>query len=68
MTLEPIVIGERWTVPKVYEKKLEKLELRRKIETIELWRSVRIHRKILNIRGDLLSLWLKWNPPGNAGV
>ena len=52
----PIVVGALGTVHKDLEKRLEKLEIRGRIETIQttaLLRLVRILIRIMETRGDL---------------
>ena len=47
----------------------EDLEIEERIDTIQitaLSRSARILRRVLETRGDLLSLKLQWKTPGNA--
>ena len=58
----PNVTGAPGTVPNVSEKGLEKLEIRGRIETIQktaLLRSARILRRVLETRGNLMSLRLQ---------
>ena len=58
-----IVIGATGTVTKGLIKRLVDLEIRGRVETIQittLLRSARIFRRVLEIWGDLLSLKLKW--------
>ena len=55
----PIVVGALGTIPKSLEKRLEDLEIRGRIETIQttaLLQSARIPRRVPETRGDLLSL------------
>ena len=59
MTVIPIVIGALGTVTKGLVKRLEDLEIRRRVETIQtraLLRSARILRRVPETWGDLLSL------------
>ena len=61
MTIIPIVIGSYGTVTKVLLKGLEDLEVDGRVETIQtkaLLRTARILRRVLETRGDLLSLKL----------
>ena len=63
VTVTPIVIGALGTVTKGLGKGLEDLEIRGEVETIQttaVLRSVRILRRVLETRGDLLSLGLQW--------
>ena len=63
VTIVPIVIGALGTVTKGLLKGLEDLEVGRRIETIQttaLLKKARILRRVLETRGDLLSLKLKW--------
>ena len=58
----PIVIGALGTVPKALGKNLGELDIRGRIETIQttaLLGSARIPRRVLETRGDLLSLSLQ---------
>ena len=62
VTVIPFVIGALGTFPKGFERKLEKLEIRGRIDTIKITvflRSTRILRRVLGTRGNLLSLKLK---------
>ena len=62
-TVIPIVIGALESIPKGLVKRLEDLETRRQIETIQttaLLRSARILRRVLEIWGDLIWLKLNW--------
>ena len=55
----PFVVGALGTVPKCLEKRLEDLEIRGSIETIQttaLLHSARIFRRVLETRGDLFLL------------
>ena len=60
VTVVPIVVGALGTVPEGLDKRLEELEIRERIKTIQttaLLKSARILRIIiLNTRGHLLSL------------
>ena len=59
-----IVVGALGTFPEGLEKRLEELEISRRIKTnqiTELLRSARIIRIALKTRGNLLLLWLQWN-------
>ena len=61
MTVIPIVVGALGTVPKGLVKGLKDLEIRNQVETIQttaLLRLARILRRVLETRGDLLSLKL----------
>ena len=63
VTMMPIVIGAHGTVTKGLVRKLEDLEIRGRVETIQttaLLRSARIPRGVLQTWGDLLSLKFKW--------
>ena len=63
VTVIPIVIGALGTVTKGLIQGLKDLEIRGRVETIQttaLLRSARILRRVLETRGDLLSLRLKW--------
>ena len=63
VTIIPIRIGTFGTVTKGLLKKLENLEVRGRVETIQttvLLRTARILRRVLETWGDLLSLKLKW--------
>ena len=58
----PIVVGALEIVPNSLEKRLENLEIRGRIETIQttaLLQSTRILRRVLETRGDLLPLKLQ---------
>ena len=62
VTIIPIVIGAFGTVPKGLLKGLEDLEVGGQVETIQttaLLRTARILRRVLETRGDLLSLRLQ---------
>ena len=57
----PIIIGRLGIFSKNLEKRLEELEIRRRIETIQsptLMKLAKMIRKILETWEDLLSLWL----------
>ena len=59
----PIVIDALGTVLRSLMKEMMELEIRRKIGTIQtstLQRSARILRRVLETRGDLVSLRLRW--------
>ena len=59
----PIVIGTFGTVTKGLLKRLEDVEIRGRVETIQtttLFRTARILRRVLETWGDLLSLKLQW--------
>ena len=63
VTIIPIVIGAFGTVTKRLLKGLEDLEVGGRVETIQttaLLRTARILRRVLETRGDLLSLKLQW--------
>ena len=63
MTAIPIVISALGTLPKRWVKELKDLEIRRWVETIRTtaWlRSAKILRRVLETRGDMLSLRLQW--------
>ena len=63
VTVIPTVIGALGTVTKLLVKGMEDLEIRERVEPIQittLLRSARIRRKVLEIGGDLLSLRLQW--------
>ena len=66
VTLIPFVVGMLGMIPKGLKKKrLEELEIKGKIKTIQptaLLRSARILRRILETREDLLSLRLLFKP------
>ena len=69
MRMIPVVINVLWTVPKVFEKQLEELEIRGLTETIQttpLIKLVRILRRVLETWGDLLSLEIHWKPSANT--
>ena len=58
VTVVPVVIEALGTVPTGLVKGLENLEIRGRVQTIQrtaLLRSTRILRRVLEIRGDLLS-------------
>ena len=60
----PIVIG---TVAKRFVQRLEDMEIRGRVETIQttaLLRSARILKRVLETWGHLLSLQLQWEPIG----
>ena len=64
MKIVPIVIGAFGTVIKGLLKGLEDSEVGRRVETIQttaLLKTDRILRRVLETRGDLLSLKLLWN-------
>ena len=63
VTIIPIVIGAFGTVTKGLLKKLEDLEIRGQVGTIQtttLLKSARILRRVLETWGDLLSFKLQW--------
>ena len=63
VTIVPIVIDAFGTITKGLLKGLEDLEVVGRVETIqmtELLRTARILRRVLETRGDLLSLKLQW--------
>ena len=63
VTVIQIVIGALGTVTKRLVKGLEDLEITGRVETIQttpLLRSTRLLRRVLETRGDLLSLSRKW--------
>ena len=63
VTITPIVIGAFGTVTKGLLKGLDDLEVGGRMETIQTteWlRKARILRRVLETRGDLLSLKLQW--------
>ena len=63
VTIIPIVIGAFGTVPKGLLKRLDDLEVGRRVETIQttaLLGTARIPRRILEAWGDLLSLKVQW--------
>ena len=63
VTIIPIVIGAFGTVTKGLLKGLEDLEVGGRVETIQtlaLFRTARILRRVLETWGDLLSLRLQW--------
>ena len=67
VTIIPIVIGAFGTVTKGLLKGLEDLEVGGRVETIQTTaslRTARILRRILETRGDLLSLRLQWKTIG----
>ena len=53
LTVVPVVIGALGTVLKCLEKRLEELEIRGKIETIQF---TTLFRSVLKTRGKLVSL------------
>ena len=62
VTIVPIVIGALGTITKGLLKGLENLEIGGRVETIQmtaLLRKARILRRVLETRGDLLSLKLQ---------
>ena len=62
VTIVPIVIGALGTITKGLLKDLEDLEIGGRVETIQtpaLLRTARILRRVLETRGDLLSLKLQ---------
>ena len=62
MTVIPMFFGALGTLPKGLERRLEYLEIRRRIETIRTLaqlKSARILRRVLETWGDLLSLKLR---------
>ena len=65
VTIVPIVIGALGTISKGLLKGLEDLEVGGRVETIqtiELLRTARMLRRVLDTWGDLLSLKLQWKP------
>ena len=63
VTIVPIVIGALGTITKGLLKGLEDLEVGGRVETIQmiaLLRTAGILRRVLETRGDLLSLRLQW--------
>ena len=63
VTIEPIVIGALSTVTKGLLKGLEDLEVGGRVETIQttaLLKTARILGRVLETRGDLMSLKFKW--------
>ena len=67
VTIIPIVIGAFGTVTKGLLKGLEDLEVGGRVEIIQttaLLRTARILRRVLETRGDLLSLRLQWKTIG----
>ena len=63
VTILPIVIGAFGTVTKLLLKGMEDLEVGGRVETIQttaLLITARITRRILETKGDLLSLKLQW--------
>ena len=63
VTVIPIIIGALCTVTKGLLKRLEDMEIRGWVETIQTTaslRSARILRRVLVTWGDLLSLKLEW--------
>ena len=63
VTVKAVVIGTLGTIPKRLAKELEDLEIREQVETIqiiELLRSARILRRVLETRGYWRSLKLQW--------
>ena len=63
VTIVSILIGTFGTLIEVLLKRLEDLEVSRQAETIQttaLLKTVRILRRVLKTRGDLLSLKLQW--------
>ena len=63
VTILPIVISAFGTITKWLLKGLEDLEVGGRVETIQmtaLLRTARIPRRVLETRGDLLSLKLQW--------
>ena len=63
VTIIPIVIGAFGTVTKGLLKGLADLEVGGRVETIQttaLLRTVKMLRRVLETRGDLLSLNLQW--------
>ena len=63
MTIAVIVIGALGTITKGLLKGLEDLEVGGRVDTIQmtvLLRTARILRRVLETRGDLLSLKLQW--------
>ena len=63
VTIVPIVIGAFGTINKGLLKGLEDLGVGERVETIQtttLLKTVRIPRRVLEIKGDLLSLKLQW--------
>ena len=63
VTIVPIVIGALGTITKGLLKGLGDLEVGGRVETIQmtaLMKMTRILRRVLETRGDLLSLRLQW--------
>ena len=63
VTMIPFVDYALGTIPKGLANGLEDLEIKGKVETIQttvLLRSARILRRVLETRGDLMSLKLQW--------
>ena len=63
VTIVPIMIGAFGTINEGLLKGFEDLEVGRRVETIQmtaLLRMARILRRVLETRGDLLSLKLQW--------
>ena len=63
VTIIPIMIGTFGTVTKGLLKRLEDLEIRGRVKTIQttkLLRTARILRRVLETWGDLQSLKLQW--------
>ena len=59
LTVIPIVIGTQGIIPKGFESGLGKLEIGGRIETIQTIAMARILRRVLETRGDSLSLILQ---------
>ena len=67
VTIIPITIGAFGTITKGLLKGLEGLEIRGRVDTIQittLLRTVRIPRRVLETQGDLLSLKFQWKTIG----
>ena len=71
MTIVPMVIGVFGTVSKGLLKDLDDFEEGGRLETIQptaLLKTTRILRRVLETRGDLLSLKLQGKPSADADV
>ena len=69
VTVIPVVISALGSVTKELVQRLEYLEIRGQVETIQttaLLRSDRIQRRVLETWGDLLSLKLQWETPAQV--
>ena len=60
VTVIPIVIGALETIPKCLVKGLDDIEIRGRVETIQITVLLRILRRDLETWGDLLSLKIQW--------